>query len=345
MAQRALTDREKRVLAALVRAHVASASAVASGSLASALQGRWSAATIRNVLAALEAEGYLWQPHTSAGRMPTDRGYRFYVDNFVRRGRSVAEESDQIEMGLADAGDDLGEVLERASELLAAFARHAGVGAALARPLGLRFIRLFSADPRHAVLLVTAASGAMVTEVLELPEGVTAEDLERVATRVNTLAAGRSFEDVAGMRAQEDDPRPVAKLLRLVLAKVQEVLCEMRETRVAIHGAQYLFEQPEFQSLDSIQPLIEAFERRGAIADLLQVGPGELRVIIGSETRNESMADCSIVAANFSAGSCAIGAVGIIGPKRMRYERMIALVDAVSSVMSRALGRGEDAGR
>jgi len=344
MARQTLTDRQKRILTALIRTHVATAAPVASGALARAFRGRWSSATIRNVLSALEDAGYLWQPHTSAGRIPSDAGYRFYVDSVPQHRDVSADEVDQIGAGLSALADDLEDMLERASEMLASLARHAGVGAALSRPLGLRFIRLFSVDSRHAVLLVMAASGAMATEVIEVPEGVSAEDLECAATRINTICAGRSYETVASVRAAEDDPRPAAVLLRRVLSRVQDVLATMRQTRVAVHGAQYLFEQPEFQSLDSVSSIMRAFDQRRAIANMLQAGSGGLRVTIGGEINNASMCDCSVVAANFSAGTRAAGAVGVIGPKRMHYERMMALVEAVAGAMSRALAGGEETG-
>lgn len=346
MPSRALTDRERKVLGMLVRSYIATASPVPSRTLAQALRGRWSAATIRNVLAALEAEGYLWQPHTSAGRIPTDAAYRLYVDEFVRKGPLSEEESGRIGLDLSGLAEDLDAMLERASELLAAFTRQAAVGTASARPLGLRFIRLFPADTRHAVLLVAAASGGMTSEVVDLPDGVTDEDLERVATRVNTMAAGRRYEDVAAIRVDEADPRPDARLLRAVVGRVQDALEAMRETRVALHGAQYLFEQPEFQSVESIQPLMQTFEEREALAELLgrDLGRGVM-ILIGGEIDNASMSECSVVAANFMAGSCAMGAVGIIGPKRMQYARMMSLVDAVAGAMSRALSRGEEGRR
>ena len=343
----ALSDRTRRVLAALVREYIETGEPVASATLMHRAGLHVSSATIRNVLAQLEDMGFVWQPHTSAGRVPTDQGYRAYVDMLLE-GRRAARDVSGVEARLRqEAGDAplIDELLSSTSHVLSEASR--GVGFAVAPADGeavlqrIEFVKLSGTR----VLVVLVARGNQVSQkTVDMNEEVDPAELTRAATYLNEQYSGRKLEDVrAGVLERLKEERTLYdQLLGLALRLASRSLQNLEgRTAVYIDGASTLLEQVvqvSGLSSDTLRGLLRMVEEKQRLVRLLgeyMEGPG-LTVVIGTEHSDPELRTFSLVAATYFDGR-ATGTVGVIGPTRMKYQRAINVVDVAALAVARVL--------
>jgi heat-inducible transcriptional repressor len=342
MSQDAL-DRSKRVLAALVREYIASGEPVASSLLVTAAGLGVSSATVRSILARLEEEGYVQQPHTSAGRIPTDRGYRFYVDLLLdakRPNRSATAVEARLRRdspnGLLDS------LLPQVSHMLSQASR--GVGFAV-RPAHeaavfdrVEFVPL---SALRVLVVIVASGGHVIQKVIELTEPLGADDLRQAANYLN-----QEFSGLPLHRARE------AVLLRIVAERSLYDALRARTLQLAsstfsdlpddrpmyVEGASSLLDDATGLTVQTLQTLLQMIEGKQKLLELLNEyidGPG-LTVVIGAEHLDPSLRPFSLVLSTYDDGS-GIGTVGVIGPTRMHYSRAITAVDGAAQAVSRLL--------
>jgi heat-inducible transcriptional repressor len=337
-----LTYRARRILYATVTEYIATGEPVGSRTLAKRYGINLSPATIRNVLADLEEAGYLRQPHTSAGRVPTDRGFRVFVDALVQMRDVTAEDRAAVLQrlrGLHTASD----VLREAGEVLSALTGAAGVVTApkaeqeqLAQ---LRFMRL-RAD-QLLVVLVTR-SGAVENRVVQAPVEVDDRELERVNNLLAELlvAQQRSLVGVRdSLAAQMAAERGTVEQLRSNARQmVEAAFGEDRPAKVVIEGQGRLFDRPEFLDAEKIRSFLRAFDDKERLLELLEhtLASGGVRVLIGHEAGLGSMEDVGLVATSYGSRE-ASGTLGVIGPTRMDYAKVVPLVGFTAQVMSDVL--------
>ncbi len=337
------TERSKRVLAALVREYIASGEPVASSMLVRAAGLGVSSATVRSVLARLEKEGYVTQPHTSAGRVPTDRGYRFYVDLLLEskrrhRAASVVEARLRRETiaPLADV------VLSQASHVVSQASRTVGFALSSAQDVAVfervEFVPLGAA---RVLVVIVARGGHVVQKVIDTGEALDADALRQAANYLNTEFSGLPLARARdAIRERMDAERLLYdELMDRALRLGSSSLADLPDEHVLyVDGASALLGEAHGLTLDTMHALLEMIEEKQRLVRLLNEyieGTG-LTVVIGAEHLEPSLRPFSLVACTFKDGTSA-GTVGVIGPTRMRYSRAIAVVDGAAQAITRVL--------
>lgn len=343
----ALSDRTRRILATLVRSYIETGEPVASATLAQKAGLNLSSATVRNVLAQLEDMGYVWQPHTSAGRVPTDAGYRCYVDMLLDSRRSTKDVS-AVEARLRqEAGDAplMDDLLSSISHVLSEASK--GVGFAIAPPnAGALFQRIeFVPISGSRILIVVVASGNQVSQkTVDIGESVTASELVQAANYLNAEFSGRTLDEVrAGVMERLREERSLYdQLLGLALRLASSSFDNLdRPTSVYLDGTSTLLEevvQASGISAATLRTLWRMVEEKQRLVRMLNEyidGPG-MTVIIGAEHNDPDLRPFSLIASSFSDGR-ATGTVGVIGPTRMRYNKAITVVDIAALAVARVL--------
>jgi heat-inducible transcriptional repressor len=346
-----LTERQRRILARLIAEYIEQGEPVSSAWLAEHSALKISSATIRNILARLEERGLVRQPHTSAGRVPTDSGYRFYVDVLIgsrrraRPGRDVA-----LRLGRAGTMTDR---LEHASHELSRASHQIGFAMTAASGVAcLRHIDFAGLEGNRVLVILVATGGQVTHRVIETIEHYDMHELSAAAAYINAEFAGLTLHDAraAILEAMRQErmiyDALMARALRLAEAGLQDVV---PEDAVHIQGASFLVDEllsdqgDRDRTIDTLRTLLKMLEEKHRLIELLThyLESSGLTVVIGSEHQRPDLQPFSVVASSFDDGETK-GTVGIIGPTRMRYERAISAVDAVSQVLTR--GRGVDPG-
>ncbi len=338
-----LSDRRRSVLAALVQEYVRCAQPVASRQLVERYDLRVSPATVRNELSVLEEVGLVYQPHVSAGRVPTDSGYRAFVDSMLETGRTAGlttEEVEAVHGQFIALEHELAEAMRETSTLLSRLTSYVAVVIAPAlRRARIRRINLVWIADLRAVVVVVTDSGRVADRSVELPETVTSDQLAGVERLLNSALEGKFGEDVRSARgsveAASDVPLRVAAVL---IDEVLDCLVETDGDRVVTGGMPALLAQPEFADPRLVGPLLQLLEDGLATLQILTqvMSPGEIAVRIGAE--NPAGLDrLSVVTAHYDAGGTG-GVVGVIGPTRMDYPRAVSAVRAAADGLTEALG-------
>jgi heat-inducible transcriptional repressor len=344
-----LTHRQQDVLAAVVLDYVLTGSPVGSRTVSKNSPNRLSPATIRNAMADLEEMGFLYQPHTSAGRVPTDLGYRYYVDTLMSRRPLSPEEVRQIHATLPqEAGPgNLDELLGRTAKLLAGLSSHVGVVLTPRFPRAilkrLEFLRL--SEDRILALFVSM-SGMVDHRVIQVSEPYGDEDLISVTNLVNDNFQGLTLpqirEKVLAMMSAEK------ALYHRLLARALELsrnYLDQRdddENEVLLDGTSNVLGEPTLaDDVDRMKSLFQAFEDKGRLVTLLNacLDQDKARVLIGSECDDPHFTHLTLISSPYSYRQQPVGAVGVLGPRRMDYERLITLVDSLSRFLTEALAR------
>jgi heat-inducible transcriptional repressor len=339
----ALGDRHRQILAGLVEAYVDKAEPVSSLWLAERGGFGVSSATVRNILARLETLGYVHQPHTSAGRVPTDLGYRCVVDGLLA-GRRPARPAREVEERLRRAGT-VEDVLEDASRELTRVSHHLGFAWAMTESASFQHIDFVPLDSHRVLVVVIAAGGRISHKAIEVDEAIRPADLQQAANYLNTEFAGLSLDEVreailARMRQERTlYDRLVARALALASSSFADLAAQ---DMLVVQGAASLLDAGvDAASLDTLRALFRMLEEKSRLVKLLTEyieGPG-LVVVIGTEHAVPDLQPFSLVASTYSRAGRR-GTIGVIGPTRMRYSRAIAVVDSLSRAVSRVLDAG-----
>lgn len=336
-------ERAKDVLRVVVEEFISKGEPVGSSQLTRRGDFEVSPATMRNVLAELEELGYLEKPHTSAGRVPTDQGYRFFVDTLLQLKEPPANDRKLIELGLA--GTNVEERLGEASKVLYQLSHHAAV-VLTPRPSALvvtkiEFVRL--RDDRVLAILV-GHGGQVQNKLVAIDFSVSSEELVQAANYLNELLQqGINIEDVRGRILNElDAERAQYDVLTSKALKLGAAATDLSAPeRVLIEGAGTFLEAPEFaEDVKRMRMLFKALDEKHKLLTLLdRVQRGrEMQIFIGAESEFSSQGDVSVIATPYTSGDTVLGTVGVIGPTRMDYQRIIPLVNFTAQVLSKALG-------
>ncbi|MCL7968794.1 MAG: heat-inducible transcriptional repressor HrcA [marine benthic group bacterium] len=343
----ALSDREKQVLQAVVDAYIDSAEPAGSRRIVRQFELGVSPATVRNTMADLESKGFLTHPHTSAGRMPTDLAYRYYVDELMGPRNLTPGQRARLEQELVGNSppNELQSLVQRAATVLGLLTGELGlsVGPLLAEAV-LQRLDLVPVHAEKALLVLTLESGVVRTVYVDLPTALPAETLSALAAVLNERLAGGSLREIHGTLTERlrDIQLPDASASDFVNIFVQSgpEIFEWALSGQDVHlgSLSVLADQPEFNSGDRLRALMELAERRELLASVLHQrgttdGP---QITIGAEHGAPELAGLTIVTAAYSVGQLA-GVVGVIGPTRMPYEKIVAVVDTTSSLVSSLL--------
>lgn len=352
-----LSPRQQQVLGATVRHYIATARPVGSEALVDGFNPRVSPATIRNAMGYLEKSGLLYQPHTSAGRIPSDSGYRIYVDQLVTPSDAVARQVEQILSDQLSWEDMSMEALLRdAAQILSALSGYiALITIPQTSQAQLRHLQLVQLDPNRAMLIVVLDSYETQSTLISLPHSepgpIEAEHLDRelqiLSNFLTSQLRGRTLTEIATLNWSDlgREFERYGDLLRTSVAELQRRSQLSLSTQILINGvAEVLRRHPEFSEVQQVQTIIQLLESEpdqlwSLIFDSSDLSGRRVTVRIGAENPLEPIQSCALVSATYQRGSVPVGSVGMLGPTRMVYENAIAMVEAAANYLSEALSQ------
>ncbi|MCE1183498.1 MAG: heat-inducible transcriptional repressor HrcA [Rhodocyclales bacterium] len=335
-----LDERARTLLKTLVEHYIADGQPVGSRALSRFSGLDLSPATIRNVMADLEDAGFVASPHTSAGRIPTARGYRLFVDSLLTVQPLGAQQEDKIAEALC--GLPANQLIANASQLLSSLSRFAGVVISPRRASNrIRQIEFLSLSEKRILLIIVTSDGDVQNRILMTEKAYTPAELVSAANYLNQNYAGLDFEQIRLRLSQEiqrlrDDIKP---LMALTLEAGDAAMAESA-TPYVISGEKNLLDVEELSSnMKRLRELFDLFEQRSSLMRLLDVSNRAegVQIFIGGESGIAPLDECSVIAAPYTVDGQVVGSLGVIGPTRMAYERMIPIVDITARLLSSAL--------
>jgi len=342
-----LTDRGQKILEAIIEEYIATAQPVGSKVLTQNQGIKLSPASVRNVMAELEDLGYLVSPHTSAGRIPTEKGYRFYVDTILRVSEMDPRQQDRIELQYRQQGLQMTDMLREASRTLSSISHYTGlVMIPRLKATIFRHIEFVKLSPRLILAVFVTQSGLVQNKLVEVDEDLSPRELEKITNYLNQTMTGLSIQDVRTRIITEmaQEKALYDQLVRRAFTLSSAALVDESSGDVIIEGTSRFLEQPEFSDLDCMKRIVQTFEQKSALVELLDRGleTKGVQVIIGSETEHTELSDCSLITAAYSGKRGTLGTLGVIGPNRMPYATIIPIVDYTASLISRLLDTDND---
>ncbi|MGP9821393.1 heat-inducible transcriptional repressor HrcA [Salinarimonas sp. NSM] len=341
-----LNERSREIFRQIVESYLATGEPVGSRNISKLLHAPLSPASVRNVMADLEQAGLIFAPHTSAGRLPTETGLRFFVDAMLELGDLSLEERGNIEaqMRAAAQARDFESALAEASAMLSGLSRGAGVVVTSKQDPRLKHIEFVRLDPARALVVLVSEDGSVENRLLDLPPGLPASALTEAANFLNARIRGKTLAEV------RDETRALREAMERELDALTARLIEAGvalptegavERHLIVRGqANLLADLQALEDLERIRLLFEDLETQTDVIDLLgraEAGEG-VRIFIGSENKLFSLSGSSLVAAPFrDGGQKIVGVLGVIGPTRLNYARIVPMVDYTAKVLSRML--------
>jgi heat-inducible transcriptional repressor len=331
-----LDERKAAILRAVVQEYIETAQPVGSTHIASAPGVQVSSATVRNEMASLEQEGYLAQPHTSAGRVPTDKGYRFFVDHLATPGRLDSVGRAQVGDFFAHTHGALERMLQDTSRLLAHVTNYAAVVVGpKAEAAVVRSVQLVGLSPRVAMLVAVLSNGSVENESIELAAETPECALSTATALLHHHLVGRSVGDVQVLPSSGDD-----RVDALVTAVVERLCRQVNGGESVFVGGAAAMAQA-FDAVDVVRTVLQTLEQQYVVVSLIrEVLDRGLTVAIGNEHGIEPLAACSVVVAPVQVDGETLGTVGVLGPTRMNYPQALAAVEIVSDRLGRRLADG-----
>jgi heat-inducible transcriptional repressor len=334
----ALTPRQETILRLIVRVHVDTAGTVASGTLVDQYNLNVSPATVRNEMSRLEELGYLHQPHTSAGRIPTDMGFRYYVQRLMEERALPQAEQRKIAHQFHQARDHIDTWMPLASSVLAKSAKAAAVlTAPRSAHATFKHLEMISTHGRAVLLVLVLEGGSVEQQMLALSEYMSQNALREAADRLNQVCAGLNTGQI---ETRMNEFPPLEKDIASLVVSIMHSAEDEPSDDLYYHGLSDLLSSPEFAEPDSNSVnLVRSLEERSLLHAVLSetltpsVGVGTVRVLIGGEGRWDELRSCSIVLARYGVANYVTGTMGVVGPVRMHYGRAISAVRFVAGVL------------
>lgn len=352
-----LNDRQQHILWATIRHYIATAEPVGSKTLVEEFDLGVSSATIRNVMMVLEKSGLLYQPHTSAGRIPSDSGYRIYVDQLMTPSESSAKQMElALQTGLKWEDRSLEVLLDGAAQILATLS---GCISLITMPKNntamLRHLQLVQIEAGQVLLIVVTDSFETHSKLMDLPaseEGnqqdaeVTDRELQIVSNFLNTHLRGKSLSEIVNLEWSELDRefKLYGESLKKSLMQLERHTCNSTATQIMFKGMASVLRQPEFAEINQVQTIVQLLEQeQDQLSRLIfdepdteEIDKPRVVVRIGSENPLEPIRTCTLISSNYRRGSIPLGSVGILGPTRMDYEGAVAVVATAADYLSEA---------
>lgn len=336
-----LSDRRSAILRAIVSEYVRSGEPVGSKALVERYNLGVSPATVRNEMGALEEEGFIYQPHTSAGRIPTDAGYRHYVDATPVGSKLSARESHQITSFFGEPRFELEDALRQTAALLSGLTDHAAVvfAPALQRSM-VRHVELVQLTGARAMLVVVTDTGRVENHIISMPDARDAQ-LDQTAQLLNRMLADVPLDSAAKavIEGVERLPLELRDLASRVAAVLGAGIADRDAQRVFLEGTSNIVDEHKFTDLETVRQVIGALEHRRLLLEVLAdaLSMGSISVRIGSENALHEMQHCAVITAPYGSTENPLGSLGVVGPTRMDYRRTISAVHEVASNLGQML--------
>jgi heat-inducible transcriptional repressor len=339
-----ISQRKKRILAAVVDEYIRTAEPVGSKTIMQIAGLGCSSATIRNELSELTALGYLEQPHTSAGRIPSPQGYRFYVNELMERQRVSVEEAEAINARLNEKMEQLDKLMSDAGRLAGQITGYPALTLSAPRAVTIKRFDLLYIDSNTFIIVVLLSNNAVKNKLVHLPFSVEQGQIQKLSALFNAGFTNIPEENITPVliSATERAARDTMGLASIIAAYAIEVLNEGRSGEAFVTGESSLLQQPEFRDPDKAHRVISYLSDSDHLMNLPGTGDGSsVRVIIGPENVAEELRDSSVVMVSYDAGEGQRGLIGVVGPLRMDYSSVAAKLQYIAEGLSRLLGAGE----
>ncbi len=336
-----LSERKKLILKAIIDAHIDNGEPVGSRYIMQNAQIAYSSATIRNEMAELEELGYLELPHTSAGRVPSELGYRFYVDTMLERYAMTQREIAELDNLLRIKQAEVDTILEQASKLAAALTNYTGISVK-PKPAAasIRRFETVWVEPRSFILVMVTSTGAVKSKFVRLGFDAMPETVARLGAALNRNLAGLSAEQITlpAIMRMEAAMGIDAVLVNPIIKCIYETMSEMDDGDVRFEGINRLLQYPEYADVGRFKQLLGALEEKHDILDLVSGAQADhVNVYIGSENTVDVMQNSSLIFKTIRRGGNTIGAIGIIGPCRMDYSRVVTMIEHLAAQVASML--------
>ncbi|MBE7022042.1 MAG: heat-inducible transcription repressor HrcA [Ruminococcaceae bacterium] len=345
-----INERKKKILHSIIHEYIKSAEPIGSRHVAKSLDMGLSSATIRNEMADLEEMGYLEQPHTSAGRIPSDKGYRLYVDSLMNDSELTVNNLAMLGNVLELRLGQIDKIIKRASVLLSELTNYTAVLTTPEMKCGaIKTIELIPVDASSALIILVTNEGVMKNRRVLLPSGVDAAFLQRFSALLKEKLSGLTLEEISAATISEirRAMQTHFELLFPVLDFIADIIDDVRtETEVYTSGETNIFNHPEYSDIKRAKEFLDFLNDKNSVMKILNAPEekkedvqesGGITVKIGSENDLDIMRKSSVITANYYIGDKAVGKVGIIGPTRMDYSHTIAKIKGISAILNRML--------
>ena len=322
-----LDERKKKILKAVIANYLETGEPVGSRTISKYTDLNLSSATIRNEMADLEELGYIVSPHTSAGRVPTDKGYRFYVDNLM----DEKDEVEEVKSSLLERVDRMELLLKQVAKVLAYNTNYATMVTAPNYRKTVKFIQLSQVDLDNLLAVIVVEGNIIKNQMIQVNVPLDNEDVLKFNILLNTFLQGASLEDInlEMIQAMKKQAGEYESILDQIFQGIVEAVHEANELEIYTSGATNILKYPEIGDISKTSELLETFEDKSELSHLLEKsinneGEEGIQVYIGDETPVQNMKDCSLVTATYKMPEGATGTIGIIGPKRMDYKKVVS---------------------
>lgn len=343
MSEMELDNRGREILREIIRNFIHSGEPVGSRTISKIYPEGLSAASIRNIMADLEEMGYLMQPHTSAGRVPTDRGYRYYVDSLLTGIEVPRSDRERVAEAVRSQGG-LPEVLAELSRVISSITHQVGFVVSPDHTVAiLKHIEFISLGSKRILAILVDRSGVIHNRVADTSEEMTQEELDKIGKYLVSEFQGKTLTEIreALLEKMKEEKARFDTLLARALALGTQFLRAQEEAdqQVFVQGTSNILQQPDFSDMEEMRRIFETFEAKGKLVKILDevAGSEGLRVVIGSEHPDPALAHLALVVSPYKVGDQPAGMLGVLGPTRMEYARAMALVGYISKLLSRIL--------
>ncbi|BBN99243.1 heat-inducible transcriptional repressor HrcA [Sporolactobacillus terrae] len=335
-----LTDRQLFLLQLLVNDYVVSAEPVGSRSIAKRDDVHFSPATIRNELADLEEMGFLEKTHLSSGRVPSEKGYRFYVDHLLSPVLLSEDEVGNIRHAYRKKFSEKEELIRVTAQVLSEFTNYTAImlGPEL-MDMRLKHIQMVKLNQTQGVLIIVTDTGHVENKMVTFPKSIRAEDIEKIINILND-----KLENVPLYQLQARLNKEISNVMRLHIRDYNRVMNMLQESltmddpeQIFCSGKNNILAQPEFQDVKKIISLLNVLEGKEIVHEIMSMPATGLHIRIGRENKLNGIEDCSLITTTYSMGGEHLGTVAVIGPKRMAYPRVVTLIDTVSKILTENL--------
>ena len=340
-----LSDRKLKILHAIIKTYLETGEPVGSRTISKYTDMNLSSATIRNEMADLEELGFIMQPHTSAGRIPSDKGYRLYVDMLMgEKEQELLEKEEQM----LEKADKMEHLLKQAAKVLASSTNYATM---VSTPMGssnkIKFIQLTMVDQEQIIAVIMLGGNVLKNKIIRVDEPLSNENLLKLNMLLNTTLNGMPIEEInLGLIARLKEQAGIhSEVVGNVLDAVADAIQVDEDMQIYTSGATNIFKYPELSDKQSAQEIISAFEEKQQLTELVtqtlsQEDNTGIQVYIGDEAPVQTMKDCSVVTATYELGDGMKGTIGIIGPKRMDYEHVLKSMKRLQSELDQMFHGG-----
>ncbi len=336
LAREALGERKLTILHAIIKTYLETGEPVGSRTISKYSDLNLSSATIRNEMADLEELGYILQPHTSAGRIPSDKGYRLYVDMLMKE---KEQELNEMQEQMLEKADKMEHLLKQAARVLANNTNYATmVSTPSSSANRIKFIQLSKVDEEQIIAVIVLGGNVIKNKIINMEEPLSNENLLKLNMLLNTTLNGMSIEEInLGLIARLKEQAGIhSEVVGNVFDAVADAIQVDEDIQIYTSGTTNIFKYPELSDKQSAQEIISAFEEKQQLTELVtqtlaQEENTGIQVYIGDETPVQNMKDCSVVTATYELGDGMKGTIGIIGPKRMDYEHVLKSLKRLQS--------------